>query len=96
MVGGPVDAMAAGKVASTAGIGAEWAMSTTIDDANAKDNTGDVRLQRIMADSVMVGATGGTSGGIMVRQGSSAATKPVRRIVDRELESPLRMRSVRL
>ena len=55
MVGGPAGAVAGGMLASSAGIGCEYGISTTIDDQSVKGNVGDVSIKRFAIDGMVAG-----------------------------------------
>lgn len=63
VVGGPAGAVAGGALAASAGIGTEWAVSTTINDPNVKGDVGEVSWTRVGVDTVLGGATGVFGGG---------------------------------
>ncbi|KAK6003130.1 hypothetical protein QM012_000975 [Aureobasidium pullulans] len=79
-VGGPVGAVAGGALASSAGIGAEYAVSTTINDPNVKGDTGNVSVQRFVMDGALAGAggmLGGGSAGTLAKQVGTGFSKEV-------------------
>ncbi|KAL1799778.1 hypothetical protein ACET3X_000120 [Alternaria dauci] len=83
MAGGPPGAVAGAMIGSTAGIGCEYGISTTIGDDNVKGNVGQVSIKRIVVDGALSGATafipGGTAVGSLgkeaAKQGVSSAVK---------------------
>jgi len=92
MVGGPVGAVAGGALGSSLGIGAEYAMSTTIDDPNVRGNTGDTSLQRFTTDAFLAGATGmlgGGGGSAVLKQVGSTLGKEVGKSVAKETGASL-------
>ncbi|KAF8316324.1 hypothetical protein DL93DRAFT_769306 [Clavulina sp. PMI_390] len=86
-VGGPPGAVLGGALASTGGIGAEWAVSTTIDDPNVKGDTGNVSVQRVILDGALAGAggaLGGGSGGTIAKQVGIGFSKEAGKQVGKE------------
>ncbi|CAN9094581.1 unnamed protein product [Alternaria alternata] len=83
MAGGPPGAVAGAMLGSTAGIGCEYGISTTIKDDGVKGNVGEVSIKRIVVDGALSGATAFIPGGTAVgsvgkeaaKQGVSSAVK---------------------
>ncbi|CAN9080904.1 unnamed protein product [Alternaria sp. RS040] len=84
MAGGPPGAVAGAMLGSTAGIGCEYGISTTIKDEGVKGNVGEVSMKRIVVDGALSGATAfipggtatiGTAGKEVAKQAASSAFK---------------------
>ncbi|KAL8746258.1 MAG: hypothetical protein Q9184_007772 [Pyrenodesmia sp. 2 TL-2023] len=63
LVGGPPGAVLGATAASAAGVGAEYAISTTINDKDVKGNVGDVSAGRFLTDAAFSALGGGVPGG---------------------------------
>ncbi|KAL8917371.1 MAG: hypothetical protein Q9208_007989 [Pyrenodesmia sp. 3 TL-2023] len=61
--GGPPGAILGAAAASAAGVGAEYAISTTINDKNVKGIVGDVSAGRFLTDAALGALGGGVPGG---------------------------------